>query len=427
MSKLFKLQQAALQRAALDFNNSTIAVIPYNQLLSTGFPDEAIDACFENFKFWSKHNPKLFGDEMAKFAPELEFEDFKIIPEKDFASSYAVPSSSDKTVKLETQSYRNTGNNPDQDDLDRSIKSRGYLLSQFPPVIVRRNPGDSYASCRVATGHSRSKSLRGVPNRLVAIVKFKPNTPEARKDFIIHKLGQFLQNRSLPGSGVGVEDAIQSVIEAMSKGWVDHIGDPNTDSITIKSYLRSLDPTNGSYGDSKLEDITVTALNRYEVHLGLKEKLIIPWKSNDISTKTFVENDLKLKDVSNKVKYITVSAGGFSKAYKMAINAWVKDKKAEVRLIVCVTQMKAGDLVGGFHSSLSKFAKEWESFTTNANEAHGGKGKFPCVLYGALPSISHLTDMTILRYNSKMRTFFQKETGFQYCIDDDGNKYTTSK
>ena len=424
----------------VDLPKKLPTVIPFHKLLSSGFPKEAIEVCDYNLEhLWGKYDPKIFGEIMAKEYPELEFERFAIIPADEFAAKYEVASASDKTVKVETQTYRSSGSNPKQPELDRCIRTQGYILSEFPPVIIRRNPGDSYASCPVGTGHSRNKSLRGVPNRLVCIVKFKPGTSEDRKDFIIHTIGQFLQKESLPSSGVGTEDAIQSCLESLNKGWLKWRDDADVDSVTVAQYLRSLDPQSQSYGKDKLNDIVIQTMGRHENNLGTTDSLIKPWKSSDITTKEFVVDELNLKDIPptkmNKgVRYITVSASFFSKAYKMAINTWAKDKKSEVRVIVCVSSMKAGDLIGSYHEKIGEFAKEWESFVTNANEAHrvGAKncenyGKFGAVLYGALPSISRLTDMTILKYNSKTRTFYQKETGFQYCIDDLPNKYTTNK
>lgn len=410
-------------------------VIPWSQLRTTGFPEEAIRACEENMeKLWKKYDEKIANIE--KEFPGLEFQGFHLIPKEKFASRYDVPSASDRTVKVETQSFRVNGGNPKQEELNRSIRTQGYILSEFPPVIIRRNPGDDYSSMPVATGHSRDKSFgHETPNRLVAIWGFEEGLTEEQKDFYIHKLGQYLQKESLPSSGVGEEDAIQSCLEALKKGWIPWQYDFDIDSYTIQNYIRSLDPLSQSYGDDKLGALTTRALNRYQKHIGDTHKLIKPWKSSEVVTKNFVENDLKLIDVPRKVRYITVSSTGISKAYKAAINTWAKDKTAQVRLIVCVSSMKAGNLIGSYHEKLAKFADEWESFVTNANEAHkvGAKncensGEFGAVLYGALPSISSLTDMTILKYNSKTRTFYQKETGFQYCIDDCPNQgYTTNK
>jgi hypothetical protein len=422
-------------------SKSLPTVIPFHELLSSGFPKEAIEVCYYNFEhLWNKYNPKIFGKIMTKEYPEFEFEKFAIIPSDEFAAKYEVASASDKTVKVETQTYRSTGGNPKQPELDRCIKSQGYILSEFPALIIRRNPGDSYASCPVGTGHSRNKSLSGVPNRLVCIGKFKSGTTEDRKDYIIHTMGQFLQSENLPSSGVGTEDAIQSCLEALNKGWLKWRYDLDVDSITVAQYLRSLDPQSQSYGKDKLNDIVIQTMGRYESIKGTTNSLIKPWKSSENTTKEFITDELNLKDttktkLNNKaVRYITVSSNGFSKAYKMAVNTWAKDKESEVRVIVCVGSMKAGDLIGSYHEKIGDFAKEWESFVANANEAHkvGAKncengGKFGAVLYGALPSISQLTNMTILRYNSKTRTFFQKETGFQYCIDDLPNTYTTNK
>lgn len=340
------------------------------------------------------------------YEPDSYNDSFKFI-KRDLISADAI---SLRSGYGNTQDARQSGFNPQYDELKIDLEEFGYRL-YCTPIAIRKTSDGKYV---ILNGRTRNKILSDlkVKNRIVDIYECD--------DSAALKFG-IVSNSDQPPAGLATSsDIIFVAKKSIEDGWLKN----NYDDV----YAWVNDACGTRFVESKRREMVNQITNH--VNATQKGQTIVAWaNSSEPETWMKVHNYIDTNG-RNPVRYIVASYSVCSKTIFRACAAAMDNPDAEIRVVIHTGNLTASDVVKCYIKRVLSFKKEWQLKISQVSFGFFG-GKAPLnsriKLYGCVPALSELSDLDELiifgKNDKKISDSYLAARGISSLLDIEDEEY----